>query len=367
MSKPKIVLQFGDVANDGTGRGDKYGMFDNGVWENVLGIERTPNRGPNNPDGLFQAEAFALWLRDRSVDVIIWTLWLTACALKRVKAMVPNLKVIALTDHPLNVDLQVGRIFDSGTYISKIEGADAIMVLTPREAAFYGGLFQNTHLVGLPFPHQSYERYRVNKVNDVPLQEKEIIRVGLGVGGPGWAWFDRNYLTTTLAFRQFKKVMEQQHGVRVEGVWLSFTYPPTGGEMLHKWASAVEGTTIQQRSDMQTYLRTLQSCDMVFSNITRDTPGRLVAECAFFGIPIVGSTTLALQGELFPTLAIDPFDIGTQVESAIELATSGVPESLIPNARKGLEAYNYESSRAKFREVLKSLGYDGEGWETVAP
>ena len=359
--KPAVVLQFGDGPNDGRGRGEAFGMYDNGVWESVLGVQFTPNAGPRNKQGLTTVESHAAWLRDHKVDVVIWTLWLQAAPwMGRLKAMVPGLKVIALTDHPLNIDLLVTEPNVTAKYLNGLEHADAIMVLTPREAAFYGGIHANVHYVGLPFPHGAYERLRVER--PAPLPKKEVT-IGLSVGGPEWAWWDRNFLTTAYAFRHVVRYAEK-HGVTVKGVWLSATSKPDSA--VGRMMGGVEGTRVQQRSDMETYLRTLQGCDLVISNIVRDTPGRLVAESAFFGVPCVGSHTLSLQGELFPTLAHDPFDIVRTVEASNDLILKGVPPSLIENAQRGLREYDYEHSRARFKEVMASLGLPEE-WTTVQP
>lgn len=358
----KVALQFGDGPNDARGRGDAFGMYDNGAWENVLGVQYTPNAGPRNPGGLKSIEAHAAWLRDREVDAVIWTLWMGATPwLARLRAMLPNLKIIALTDHPLNIDILVQEPQRSALYLNALEHADAVMVMTPREASFYGGIHKNVHYVGLPFPHASYERLHSAAVR-TPMPKKDVM-IGLSVGGPTWCWWDRNFLTTAYAFRHVVRAMEKD-GVVVKGTWLSATMGPTTA--VGRMMLAVDGTTVQNRSDMETYIQTLQSCDLVISNIVRDTPGRLVAESAYFGVPCVGSHTLSLQGELFPTLAHDPFDIVQTVEKSCDLIRNGYPPSLVENAQRGLREYDYEHSRARFREVLASVGL-GQEWTTVEP
>jgi hypothetical protein len=359
LKAPIVALQFGDGPNDGRGRGEAFGMYDNGVWENVLNIEFTPNHGPRNPDGIKAIEGHALWLRDRKVDAVIWTLWMGAAPwMQRLKTMVPNLKIIALTDHPLNVDILVTEPGRSGAYVNSIEHADAVMVLTPREASFYGGIHPNVHYVGLPFPHGGYEYLRMVRTD--PLPKKDVV-IGLSVGGPEWCAWDRNILTTMYAFRHVARAAEAR-GVKVRGVWLSVTLKP--GNATRKMMEATPDTVIQQRSDMQTYLKTLQSCDFVISNIVRDTPGRLVGEAAFFGVPCVGSHSLSLQSELFPTLSHDPFDIVSTVEKSLSLIHDGVPPSLIENAQRGLAEYGFPRSREKFRDVLGSVGL-GAQWKSA--
>lgn len=358
---PKVALQFGDGPNDMRGRGEDKGYFDNGIWENVLGVPFTPNHGPRNPKGFRTAPEFGAWLIERGVDVLIWTLWLNAVAPSEVKRFgPPGLKIVGLTDHPLNVDVLLsdpaGQRASTVRYVQSLRALDAIMVLTPREMGFYGGIHPNVSLVGLPFPHAAYERLRVPPKTPLHLDGKpsRAVRVGLGVGGPGWAWWDRNYLTTAFAYRALQQVLAAE-GVEAEGVWLSVGYDDNSPAM--PLLKGVGGTTIQRRTDMETYLATLQSCDLVVSNIVRDTPGRLVGECAFFGVPCVGSNSLALQGELFPSLSHDPFDIKSTVETCLELVRRPVQPSVLENALEGLRQYGYGPMRERFLDVLESLGH----------
>lgn len=363
MSKPVLVQQFGDVANDQTGRGDDFGMYDNGVWQNILDIAMTPNAGPNNKEGLRTEEQHATWLRDHKVDVALWTLWLLGPSMARIKMMTPGFKAIGLIDHPLTPDLSVSEPTRVVRFLNSLEAYDAVCCLTPREANYYGGIHPNVHLVGLPFPHKAYERHRV-ETNKAPLGEKKEITVGLSVGGPGWSWFDRNYVTTTYAFRALVDVAKQ-NGYTVKGVWLSVGYAPDS--KVYQFLEAIPDTTMQVRSGMENYYKALQMCDFCISHIWRDTPGRLVAEAAYFGVPVIGSHTLSLQPELFPSLSVDPYDIATTVNKSMELISDGYPESMLKNAQIALhDGYGYEASRRKFRQVWSSLGFNpDEGWSTI--
>lgn len=367
MNDPIVALQFGDGSNDGRGRGPAYGMYDNGAWENVLGVPFTPNRGPRNPKGFATAPEFGSWLIERGVSVLIYTLWFNAPPVVEIKRFgPPGLKVLGLTDHPLNVDILMSDLASARAstvrYVQNLRALDAVLVLTPREIGFYGGLHKNVHHVGLPFPHSGYERLRLPRPEPWRgiggflaggVKQTRKVRIGLGVGGPGWAWWDRNYLTTAFAYRAIQQVLATE-GIEVEGVWLSVGYDDNSPAM--PLLKGTDGTTIQRRTDMETYLATLQSCDVVLSNIVRDTPGRLVGECAFFGVPCVGSNSLSLQGELFPSLSHDPFDIASTVETALGLIRHGPQGSLMENALQGLKEYGFERSREKFLDVLESLG-----------
>ena len=373
MTGPVIVQQFGDRTSEPDGsRGPDKGMYDNSVWQCVLDISPTPNKGPSREDGLQTAEAFAMWLKDHAVDVVIWTMWMNAADPARLKAMCPDLKIIGLTDHPLSIDFTVQQVGASAGYIHKMGALDAVMTLTPREQHFYGGLHANAHYVGLPFPWKSYERFRVERDERTPAKKAadgDEIVVGLSVGGPGWSHWDRNNLTTALCFRQFVRAMKTMHGVNVRGVWLSWTYPDNHPMTL--FAQGVEGSSIQHRTEMETYLATLQGCDFVFSNIIRDTPGRLVAECAWAGVPLIGSRSLSLQEELMPQLAFDPYDISGMVEKALWMCSPdfGNGGDILDLGQMGTRLqyeYGYVKSRERFCGVLDSIGIDsGAGWETV--
>ena len=55
------------------------------------------------------------------------------------------------------------------------------------------------------------------------MPHKPKVKIGLGVGGPGWAWWDRYYVATAFAYRAIHQSLEKA-GIESEGVWLSVGY-----------------------------------------------------------------------------------------------------------------------------------------------
>jgi hypothetical protein len=106
---------------------------------------------------------------------------------------------------------------------------------------------------------------------------------------------------------------------------------------------------------MSEFYDILSQCKFVVSLADRNTPGRIQAEAAFLGVPVIGSNRLELQNELFPDLAVSPYSLEEAVNLSNILLTGLDTTSLIKGAQKKLQAYNYNSSRRKFNKLLKTI------------
>lgn len=88
----------------------------------------------------------------------------------------------------------------------------------------------------------------------------------------------------------------------------------------------------------------------------RNTPGRIQGEAAFLQIPVVGSNRLELQSELYPDLAVSPFDVEGAVEAANRILTTDEGEIISSVAYDRLVSrYDYEPSRKKFEDLLAKI------------
>lgn len=373
--KPSFNLAhlFGDQPNPGD--------YDNGVWEHMCSIPRVPLQKKLSDNEI------GLWLRSNDIDVLICTMWDTYigdCAgtkplggIEAIKEVVPDIKIIGLVDHPMTVDVTTKFGADHmnmkliKSYVDALSEFDALMVLTEKEVPFYQAFNVNTHFVGLPFPSEGMGKFTSHSLR--PEKQSDDIWVGLSVGGPAGVRWDRNYLCTLEAFKLAKEIVSERYeepelASKMKGVMLSFT-EQDDRDISRFFKENYEDVFIQMRTDMKTYLEFLQSCDCVISNIVRDTPGRLVGECAHFGIPLVGSHTLDMQERCYPDLAVDPYDICSTAGKLAEIIAGKVDSETIglikSKAKRELAEFEYEASLLKFRKVLDSIGMEGREWTTA--
>ena len=360
---------------------DNPGDYDNGVWQHMCQIPRVPLQH-NLTD-----QQIGLWCKSNNIDVLIVTMWDTYIGdcggikdlggIEVLKEICPNMKIIGLVDHPLTVDLttKFGSNYQNMKLIKSYTDAlplfDAVMVLTAKEYGFYKGFNPNTHYIGLPFPIEGMEKFTTDSIR--PEKAPADIWVGLSVGGPAACRWDRNYQSTLETFKLAKKLIADRGrsnlAKSVRGIMLSWT-EQTDRDIIRFIKENYEDVNLQMRSDMGTYLAFLQSCDVCLSNIVRDTPGRLVGECAHFGVPLIGSYTLDLQQHLFPKLSIDPYDICDGAELLAQLITQAADDGDMSEytdpARDTLyKMSSYEATLKQFRsEVLPSIGVEGD-WNTI--
>lgn len=320
MAKLRTAFYFGDKLNTGE--------YDNGVWMNLLQIP------------------FITKLEEAgNYDVIIRTLWIEATVQgwsREIRRRFPAVKQIGLSDHPLSTHISRMNAQHQIEYIKDLEALDGIMALTEEERQWYQTAVPSIPVVktGLPFPFDTYnERYSTFK-------ESERKYIGLGVGA---ADNDRNFISSFLVFKRL-----QLEYPDIIGLFLSV--PQSILQQCIYLASQTKNVYIQERSDMSTFYDTLSQCKFVLNMADRNSPGRIQAEGAFFGVPVIGSNRLELQRELFPDLSVSPFDLEEAVNLSKYLLDNADKSSVFTNyALDKLQTYNYAKSKRKFNKLLNEV------------
>lgn len=320
MAKLKMALYFGDKPNTGE--------YDNGVWAHLLGIPYIQR--------IEEAQNY---------DVIIRTLWIESTIQgwsKEIRTRWPSVKQIGLSDHPLSTHISKMPADSQIAYLADLQYLDGIMALTEEEREWYTVAIPSIPVIktGLPFPFETYEE-RYGKYRG---SEKKYI--GLGVGASD---NDRNFISSWLTFRLLKLVHPD-----LQGVFLSIPQPLL--QQVTYLASQTTGVFIHERTEMGEFYDILSQCKFIINLADRNTPGRIQAEAAFLGVPVIGSNRLELQGELFPELSVSPYSI----EKASNLANVLLEDPewgdlLAGKAAERLQRYNYKSSRRKFRKLLTEI------------
>lgn len=321
-SSVKMCQMFGDKPNKG--------MYDNGVWQNILNIPYIEDENNLEP-----------------YDVIISTQWISANISgrsKRVKSRWPHKILLGLSDHPLSTHISKLPADQQLRYINDLQYLDGIMALTDEEKQWYSIAVPSKPVikVGLPFPHESYE----TKYGHLKGSERKFI--GLGVGASD---NDRNFISSWLVFQRLRLLYPD-----IKGVFLSIP------DQLISYCSQLADQSdnsvfIQQRQDMGEFYDTLSQCHFVINLADRNTPGRLQGEAAFFGVPVIGSDRLELQKELFPKLTVQPYALVQAFNYAVGLIENDDyyrPEDLT-RAYEGLNHYSYRASKRKFNGLLKYI------------
>lgn len=314
----KIAIFYGDKPN--------HGDYDNGVWMDVLKIpyiERLEEAG--------------------NYDVIIRTLWLEATGWSgEIRSKFPHVKQIGLSDHPLSTHISKLPAERQVAYLKDLESLDGLMALTEEERQFYQVALPSKPVIkgGLPFPFETYEA----RFGSLRQQPREYI--GLGVGATD---NDRNFISNVLVFQRLR--MENP---ALRGVFLSVPQPLIG--YCSYLADKYPNMYLQPRTNMDDFYGILTQCQFVLNLADRNTPGRLQGEAAFFNIPVIGSDRFELQNELFPQLAVTPYELETAVRRGQELLND--PElgrALGITAGERLQRYNYAASRRKFNALLRKI------------
>lgn len=311
--------------------GDKEnrGMYDNGVWMDVLQIP-----------WLTRLEEASLY------KTVIHTMWLESVGWhKEIKNRWPQIKLIGLSDHPLSTHISRLTAKQQHAYIEDLQYCDGIMVLTEEERQWYQTAVPSIPVerVGLPFPVEVYEE----KYGSLRIKPEDRDIIGLGVGA---ADNDRNFVSNILAFRKLQLVNPD-----LKGVFLSI--PPQLMQYCSYWADKVPNVFIHQREDMGEFYEMLARCKFVINLTDRNTPGRLEGEAAFFDVPVIGSNRLELQNELFPDLAITPF----AVEEAVNLGQLLLKNPEIARVfaeeahTKLVKNYNYTISIERFKTLISRI------------
>lgn len=318
MVKQKIAIYYGDKRNNGD--------YDNGVWMDILQIPFI--------EKIEQAEAY---------DVIIHTMWLDAVGWHReIKSRWPSKILIGLSDHPLSTHISKMPPQQQLEYIKDLEYLDGIMALTEEERQWYQIAAPSVPVIkaGLPFPFESYEE----KYGQFVGSEKKFI--GLGVGASD---NDRNFITSLTVFNRLKLDFPE-----IQGVFLSI--PDNLLNKVVPLADFGQDIFIHQREGMGGFYDVLSQCHFVLAMADRNTPGRIQGEAAFFEVPVIGSNRLELQNELFPYLAVAPYEAETAFEKATEIIkTPYIVDNIVISARQKLEKYNYKKSKKKFLDLLKEI------------
>jgi hypothetical protein len=327
MAKLKMAIYFGDKPNTGE--------YDNGVWMHLLNIP------------------FITRIEEaQNYDVIIRTLWIEATIKgwsKEIRSRFPAVKQIGLSDHALSTHISKLPADAQIAYLADLQYLDGIMALTEEERQWYQVAVPSIPIVktGLPFPFEIYEA-RYGKFRN---SEKKYI--GLGVGASD---NDRNFISSWLVFNRLKLEYSD-----IQGVFLSL--PSQLVPQVSYLADHSKDIFLHERTDMSEFYDILSQCKFVINLADRNTPGRIQAEAAFLGVPVIGSNRLELQNELFPDLATSPYELETVVELAryllindgILVREDGTGTTLIPKAQKKLQAYNYRASKSKFNKLLKEI------------
>lgn len=314
----RIAIYYGDKRNNGE--------YDNGVWMDILSI-------PFIRD-VEQAKDFDIVIRTLWVDAIGWS--------QEIRRRFPHVIQIGLSDHPLSTHISKLQPDVQAAYLKDLEFLDAIMALTEEEKQWYK-LAAPSKLVikgGLPFPFETYEE----RYGQWRNSEKKFI--GLGVGASD---NDRNFISSFLVFRKLKYTHPN-----LQGVYLSlpsYQVSPTA-----VYADMGKDIFLHERNGMDEFYDILSQCMLVINLADRNTPGRLQGEAAFFGVPVIGSNRLELQNELFPDLAVTPYE----VEKAANLASYllDYPEhadQIGAKAYEKLKKYNYRASKQKFNALVKQI------------
>lgn len=320
MGKLKVGIYFGDKLNTGE--------YDNGVWMDILGIPYLAK--------VDDAQHY---------DVIIRTLWIESTIQgwsKEIRDRFPHVKQIGLSDHPLSTHISKMDAINQIAYLADLQYLDGIMALTEEEREWYQTALPAIPVVktGLPFPFDTYEE-RYGKFRD---SEKKYI--GLGVGASD---NDRNFITSWTVFRRL-----QLEYPEVIGVFMSI--PETLFQYCEYLATNSKNVYIQERESMEEFYDILSQCKFVINMADRNTPGRIQAEGAFFGVPVIGSNRLELQNELFPDLSVSPFSSEKAVAlSKLLLNDPKLANDLALDAKDKLEKYNYKASKRKFNKLLKQV------------
>lgn len=315
-----MAIYFGDKPNTGE--------YDNGVWMDVLKIPY-----------IQRIEEAA------NYDLIIRTLWIEATTQgwsKQIRTRYPGVKQIGLSDHPLSTHISKLEAAGQLAYLSDLEYLDGIMALTEEERQWYSIAVPSVPVIksGLPFPFDTYtERYG-------RFKESEKQYIGLGVGASD---NDRNFISSWAAFR----VLQAMHP-ELQGVFLSIPQPLL--QQVNFLADHGENVFIHQRTEMDEFYDILSQCKFVINLADRNTPGRIQAEAAFFGVPVIGSNRLELQTELYPELAVKPYELARVVAmSELLLDDPEYGKLVADKAAEKLQRYNYKSSKRKFNILLKEI------------
>lgn len=315
-----MALYYGDQPNTGE--------YDNGVWSHLLGIPYIAN--------IEQAGDY---------DVIIRTMWLESNIQgwsHQIRTKFPAVKQIGLSDHPLSTHISRMEAINQVAYLADLQYLDGIMALTEEEREWYQVAVPSVPVIksGLPFPFETYEeRY-------AKFRESEQKYIGIGVGAVD---HDRNFVTSWNVFRRL-----QLEYPDIIGVFLSI--PPVLLPYCTYLADNTKNLYIHERTDMAEFYDILSQCKFVINTADRNSPGRIQAEGAFFGVPVIGSDRLELQRELFPDLAASPYSSEKLLGlSKYILENPEKGDRLTVYAKEKLQKYNYASSKRKFNKLLKQI------------
>ena len=324
MGKLNWAMYFGDQPNTG--------QYDNGCWMDVLKI---PYIQKIEEAGNYSGVIRTLWIE---ATVNGWS--------KEIRSRWPGVKQIGLSDHNLYGHISKMSPEMQVAYLTDLQYLDGIMALTEEERQWYQVATPAIPVIkaGLPFPFDSYEA-RYGK-----LRNSEKKYIGLGVGASD---NDRNFISSWLVFNRLKLEYPE-----IQGVFLSL--PSQLIAPISYLADKSKDIFLHERTEMAEFYDILSQCKFVINLADRNTPGRIQAEAAFLGVPVIGSNRLELQNELFPALATSPYELETAVNLArVLLETPELGNALVEKATKKLQAYNYGASRRKFNALIKLI--EGRG------
>lgn len=375
MQKVRIANLFGDVDNGGA---SGYADYDNSVWQHVLNVPRVPL------EKKLTDHQIGLWCKNMNIDVLLCTMWGTFVAgtgkaqrgVLTLKEVHPDLKVIGLADEPLMVDWahrfggDACSMRQAQGYADGLADFDAIITICNHEDAFYRAFNKNTYYLGLPFPDRGY-RNLVCKERHPLLASmgEDKIWIGLGVGGNAFTRWERNYGVALAAFELAVKYVREVSPAKADamrGLLLSWT-EKSRSDVVVALKDRYPNVFIQMRSNMQEYLRYLQSCTAVINPCLRDTPGRLVGECAFFKVPCFGSRIPDLQEILYgKELIFEPFDVEGYAEAVSRCVLGGwdIEDEINTAHERLIGIHGMDASRENFRNMLMNLGW-ADNWFTV--
>lgn len=315
-----MAIYFGDKLNTGE--------YDNGVWMDILKIPY-----------IARIEEAA------NYDLVIRTLWIEATTQgwsKEIRTRYPGVKQIGLSDHPLSTHISKLETAGQIAYLADLQYLDGIMALTEEERQWYTVAVPNVPVIksGLPFPFDTYEQRYGH------LRNSERKYIGLGVGASD---NDRNFISSWAVFRILQALNPE-----LQGVFMSI--PETLMQQVNYLADHTPNVYIQPRTEMGDFYDILSQCKFAINLADRNTPGRLQAEAAFLGVPVIGSDRLELQKELFPELSVKPYELVDAANLANVLLEDPEWGNLVAEkAREKLQKYNYRASKRRFNSLLKEI------------
>jgi len=110
------------------------------------------------------------------------------------------------------------------------------------------------------------------------------------------------------------------------------------------------------KSTYHKYLDRLSHCKMAVNMEPNHNGSKFVVDCAMMGVPCIGSNTVSTMQILFPTLAIDPYNMDAAVEYMHRLQNDPVNYSnIIKYAQEKVKFFHARQGAERFKELVKEV------------